>query len=72
MTKQWKASMKITIKNGRLGRSSHSSIHGNDNHQINLIKLFIYDFEVGGVMLNGCKQLFLYEWILVQILRIYW
>lgn len=60
MTKeQWKAGMKITIKNGRLGRSSHSSIHGNDNRQINLIKLFMYDFEVGGIMLNGCKQLFL-------------
>lgn len=60
MTKeQWKAGMKVTIKNGRLGRSSHSSIHGNDNRQINLIKLFMYDFEVGGIMLNGCKQLFL-------------
>lgn len=60
MTKeQWKAGMKVTIKNGRLGRSSHTSIHGNDNRQINLIKLFMYDFEVGGIMLNGCKQLFL-------------
>lgn len=60
MTKeQWKAGIKITIKNGRIGRSSHSSIHGNDNRQINLIKLFMYDFEVGGIMLNGCKQLFL-------------
>lgn len=60
MTKeQWKAGMKITIKNGRIGRSSHSSIHGNDNRQINLLKLIMYDFEVGGIMLNGCKQLFL-------------
>lgn len=60
MTKeQWKTGSKITIKNGRIGRSSHSSIHGNDNRQVHLIKLFMYDFEVGGIMLNGCKQLFL-------------
>lgn len=59
MTKeQWKAGTKITIRNGRIGQSSHSSIHGNDNRQINLIKLTLYDFEVGGIMMNGCKHLF--------------
>jgi len=56
---QWKTGTKILIKNGRIGRSSHSAIHGNDNRQIQLVKLFMFDFEVGGIMLNGCKQLFM-------------
>jgi len=47
----------ICIKNGRLGRSSHSSIHGNENRSITISKLKMYDFEVGGVMMNGAKQI---------------
>ena len=47
----------LCIKNGRLGRSSHSSIHGNENRNITISKLKMYDFEVGGVMMNGGKQI---------------
>lgn len=53
----FKTGTNIYIKNGRLGRSSHSSIHGNENRSITISKLKMYDFEVGGVMMNGGKQI---------------
>ena len=36
----------ICIKNGRLGRSSHSSIHGNENRSITISKMKMYDFVI--------------------------
>lgn len=58
MTKEkFKTSKFIYIHNGRLGLSSHSSIHGNENRNIVLSKLKMYDFEVGGIMLNGGKHI---------------
>jgi hypothetical protein len=58
MTKEkFQTGRMIRIHNGRLGLSSHSSIHGNENSNIVLSKLKMYDFEVGGVMLNGGKQI---------------
>ena len=58
MTKEkFKTGKGIYIHNGRLGLSSHSSIHGNENRNIILSKLKMYDFEVGGIMLNGGKQI---------------
>ena len=47
----------ICIKNGRLGRSSHSSIHGNENRFITITKITMNNFEVGGIMMNGGKQI---------------
>jgi len=46
----------VTIQNCRLGLSSHHAIHGNDNHDIVLQNLSIYDFEVGGIHLNGASN----------------
>ena len=54
---QWKTSSNITIKNGNIGRSSHTGIHGNNNTNINLYSLNIFDFEVGGIMMNGAMDL---------------
>lgn len=54
---QWKASKNVTIKNGNIGRSSHTGIHGNNNTTIHLYSLNILDFEVGGIMMNGAMDL---------------
>ena len=53
----FKKGTRILLKNGRLGRSSHSSIHGNENTSITISKIKMYDFEVGGIMLNGGKRI---------------
>ena len=53
----FKKGTNILLKNGRLGRSSHSSIHGNENTSITISKIKMYDFEVGGIMLNGGKRI---------------
>lgn len=54
---KFKTGKYIYINNGRLGLSSHSSIHGNENRNITISKLKMYDFEVGGIMLNGGKHI---------------
>mmetsp|Transcript_100929 Transcript_100929/g.325812 ORF Transcript_100929/g.325812 Transcript_100929/m.325812 type:complete len:747 (-) Transcript_100929:67-2307(-) len=46
----------VTIQNCRLGLSSHHSIHGNDNDGVTLRNLQMFDFEVGGVHLNGASH----------------
>lgn len=57
MTKeQWKTGENITIRNGNIGRSSHTGIHGNNNNNVNIYSLNIYDFEVGGIMTNGATD----------------
>lgn len=50
---QFLPASKVTIKNGFLGLSSHHGIQGNDCREINLLNLKIYDFEVGGISING-------------------
>lgn len=52
----WKTGKNITIRNGNIGRSSHSGIHGNETTSLNIYSLNIYDFEVGGIMTNGAND----------------
>jgi hypothetical protein len=42
---------------GTIGRSSHHSIHGNDNENIEIEGVTFVDFEVGAVSLNNVKGL---------------
>lgn len=46
----------VTIRNCRLGLSSHHGIHGNDNTGVKLEGLSISGFEVAGVSLNGAER----------------
>lgn len=47
----------VVIKNGTLGLSSHHGIHGNNSENIVFKNLFIQDYEVGGISLNGCANI---------------
>lgn len=47
----------VVIRNGRLGRSSHHGIHGNDNTGVRLKNLEIVDWEVAAVALNHVTRL---------------
>lgn len=49
----------VVIRNGKLGLSSHHGIHGNGNQGIFIHDLSINDFEVGGISLNGAKDVLL-------------
>ena len=51
------AAKNVIVKNGRLGRSSHHGIHGNDNENVLLQDLVITDWEVASVALNHVKGL---------------
>ena len=42
---------------GTIGRSSHHSIHGNDNENVEIEGVTFVDFEVGAVSLNNVKGL---------------
>ena len=53
------ATTNILIKNGTLGRSSHYSIHGNDNTNLILENLLCTNFESGGIALNNVDNLFI-------------
>jgi len=48
----------FVIKNGTLGLSSHSGIHGNGNKNGLIYCVQYEDFEVGGCTLNGCKGVY--------------
>jgi len=52
----FKSSSNIVIKNGKLGLTSHHGIHGNSMKKLTLRELEIYDFEVGGIQLNGFED----------------
>ena len=54
---QLKNGRNIVIKNGKLGLSSHSGIHGNNNKIVKLKNLRIENFEVGAIMMNGFENL---------------
>ena len=47
----------VTIKNGKLGHSSHHGIHGNSANYVTIENLEIYDFEVAGISLNDVDNL---------------
>lgn len=51
------AAARLIIKNGRLGRSSHHGIHGNDNTDILIQRVQFDEFEVAAVALNGPRRL---------------
>eukprot|EP00755_Sulcionema_specki_P039703 Sspe_Gene.113295::Locus_97328_Transcript_1_1_Confidence_1.000_Length_913::g.113295::m.113295 len=51
---------RVTVRNGRLGRSSHHAIHGNDNEDVLLADMVLDGWEVAAVALNnvtGCTVL---------------
>lgn len=43
----------VVIKNGKMGKTSHHAIHGNDASYVVIKDLIMYDFEVAGVHFNG-------------------
>lgn len=47
----------VVIKNGIIGNSSHTSIHGNNNEFILIENLKMKDFETGGIVLNNSKNI---------------
>lgn len=47
----------LVVKNGKLGLSSHSGVHGNNNKNVKLKNLKIENFEVGAIMMNGFENL---------------
>lgn len=53
----FKSCKNVIIQNGKLGLSSHYSIHGNDNQRIILKNLLLEDFEAGGIALNNVDNL---------------
>jgi len=56
-TREYIPATRVTVRNGRLGRSSHHSIHGNLNVDVTLEHLRMEGFEVVGVALNGVERL---------------
>lgn len=56
-TDQFIAASQVTIRNGRLGRSSHHSIRGNLNRDITVNDVEFAGFEVAGLALNGVTHL---------------
>lgn len=46
----------LYIHNGKLGKSSHHSIHGNGNENVLIENLIINDYEVAAIALNGSKN----------------
>ena len=46
----------VYIHNGKLGKSSHHSIHGNGNKNVLIENLIINDYEVGAIALNGSEN----------------
>lgn len=46
----------ITIRNGRLGRSSHHAIHGNNNRHVLVENVDIHSFVTHGIQLNGFEN----------------
>eukprot|EP01084_Bolivina_argentea_P114804 204312_1 len=49
----------IYIHSGKLGLSSHHGIHSNEANNVKIEDLQIYDFEVGGIQMNGFTDLIL-------------
>lgn len=50
--------MKVILRNGVVGRSSHNGIHGNGGPRYVVIEdIIARDFEVAGIQFNGAKDL---------------
>ena len=49
----YKSANNILIKNGKMDLSSHHSIHGNDVKNVILQDMYITNFEVAGIHING-------------------
>ena len=47
----------VIIRNGKLGRSSHHGIHGNNNNNILIENLIFEEFEVAAISLNRSNNL---------------
>lgn len=47
---------RVIIRHGKLGRSPHHHIHGNDNQWIFIHDITSYDHEVSSIHLNGVKS----------------
>lgn len=47
---------KVVIKNGSLGQSSHSGIHGNSVIGLKIKNVHIHNFEISGIHCNGCRD----------------
>jgi hypothetical protein len=52
----YKEAHHCTIKNGKLGRSSHHGIHGNAAGPVVIEGVHFFDFEVGAIQLNGAQD----------------
>lgn len=53
------ATSSCRIQNLCLGRSSHHGIHGNNNKNLVISNVTVSDFEVAGIALNGCSNVYL-------------
>lgn len=51
----------IWIKNGTLARSSHWGIHGNNNTNVLVDRVYVRDFEVAGIEINGSTNIFYHK-----------
>lgn len=51
----------VIIKNGTLGTTSHTGIHGNNNNNIIIEYINCIDFEVGGIILNNCTNIIIHH-----------
>ena len=50
------AGKNVVIRNGRIGRSSHHGIHGNNNDRLLIEDLTFKDYEVAAISLNGATH----------------
>jgi len=50
------AGKSVVIRNGRIGRSSHHGIHGNNNDRLLIEDLTFKDYEVAAISLNGATH----------------
>jgi hypothetical protein len=44
----------LTVQNGKLGRTSHHCIHGNNNKNVDILRVHFCNFEVAAIALNAC------------------
>ena len=48
--------VRCSVKNGKLGRSSHHGIHGNNAHDLVVHDVVFEKYEVAAISCNGCKR----------------
>lgn len=53
------AASSVWIVNGILGTTSHHGIHGNNNRDVHIQNVCVEDFEVAGIALNGCNDVYI-------------